>query len=176
MIPNMDLQTIQDHLVKALRANELREAARWVVQARSEHFLTKEGLPDYSGRSWAYRTWFSDVTNSLNLPDPERARLMARLRFHVGNHLRDEVREEELSEAGLLAVSPVERGRRYFERRSSPYRIISSDKRLYSDAEIEEVCEILHRISTRLDINKISKSSLHELQAAVEDMRARTIR
>ena len=173
MILNMDLETIQDRLVKALKANEMREAARWVVQARSEHFLTKEGLPDYSGRSWEYRSWFSDVTNSLNLPDPERARLMSRLRFHVGNRLRDEVREEELADAGLLKVSPAQRGKSNYEHRSLPYRIVTSGKKLTTDEEIAQVTEILYSIGVRLDTSNVSDDVRNELKATVADLSKR---
>ena len=151
----------------------MHEAARWVVQARSEHFLTKEGLPDYSGRSWEYRSWFSDVTNSLDLSDLERSRLMSRLRFHVGNHLRNEVREEELAEAGLLKVSPAQRGKRNYEHRSLPYRIITSGRKLTTDEEIAQVTEILYSLSVRLDTSKVSKATRHELKETLADLAKR---
>ena len=169
----MSLEAIQQALEKYLRTDDLHAAANVVVEARSEYFLTADGSPDYGGRSYAYRQWYGSVVDTLNLSDSDRRKLLGNMRFHVGNALREALSPEELREAGLLVESPVKRGKRNYENRSAPYRVVTSHTKLSSEEEIHKVSELIEKLSRRLDPSEMAESSRSELEKAVRHLLSR---
>lgn len=172
----MKLETLQTKLTESLRAGELQSAAKLIVEARKDHFMTGDGSPDLSGRSYAYRQWFADAVNALNPSAEEKTKLLGRLRFHTGNELRSKVPASELKEAGLLAVSPAQRGKQNYEQRSAPYRVLRSGTRIKNEAEIAEICKVLSALTRRIDGRTLAESSrtrlLTELAALEKAVRA----
>lgn len=89
------------------RTVTLKQLAALLVDLRS--LYTRNGMPDWSGRSFEYRAQVSWIMNSAGLLDEDRAKIIGLLRYHVGNELRERVPEEELLAAGLKAASPKQR-------------------------------------------------------------------
>lgn len=172
----MKLETLQTKLTESLRADKLHSAAKLIVEARTEHFLGKDGNPDYAGHSYSYRQWYSEVINSLGLPQDERRKLLGNMRFHVGNELRSIVPASELEDAGLLAVSPKQRGQMNYKGRSRPHQLFNSRTRLHEEDEIHQVSEYLENLARRLDPSEMAESSRSELEKAVRHLLARATR
>lgn len=164
----MNLDQIQTSLTKALADHDYHQAAQLVVEARRDHFLTVDGSPDLQGRSYAYRQWYGEAVDAVGLKEDERTKLLGRMRFHIGNALRDSLTADELTSAGLLQVSPVKRGKANYEQRSMPHRIVTGTHRLSSDEEIDQLCEFLHGITTRLDPSNMAEASRYELVATTK--------
>lgn len=155
----MKLENLQQKLTDVLRQGDLHAAAELIVKARQNHFITADGSPDYGGRSYAYRQWFADAVNALNLPNKERMKLLGRLRFHAGNELRSVVPASELKSAGLLTVSPVQRGKQNYEQRSAPYRVLRGGRRITDADEVAEVCKVLSALAKRIDGRRLTDAS-----------------
>jgi hypothetical protein len=98
------------------RTEHLREVATRFVEAR-EHFFTKEGEPDWLGRSYIYRRWLRDTYSLANVPPSDLSTIQAAVRYHTGNVLRDgRLDEQTMRDLGLRAESPRERS---IEKRSN---------------------------------------------------------
>lgn len=103
-------------LGKGERTGHLRDVATAFVEAR-EHFFTKDGTPDWLGRTYVYRSWVSETMSLANIPADAISSLQASIRYHTGNVLRDgRLDEETLSALGLRSESPRERS---LEKRSA---------------------------------------------------------
>jgi hypothetical protein len=74
------------------------------------HFTNGEGLVDWQGRTFAYREAVSETYRLGHYTKDEQSRVAGTIRYHIGNALRDRLSEDELAEAGLLPVSPKQRG------------------------------------------------------------------
>ena len=122
------LDTIQAEAIDALRRyltsdddarkGILREVAVAFVSAR-EHFFTKEGAPDWLGRTYAYRRWVRETMSLANVPPANLNTVQAAIRYHVGNVLRSHLDEETVAGLGLLQESPRERSVEKRERHSA---------------------------------------------------------
>lgn len=122
------------------------EVADLIVQARLEHFITPAGIPDYKGKSYAYRLWFGEILNSLKLSNEDRDKLASRIRYSTGNSLRKILNEEQLEEAQLKPTSPRQRSSRTYQRISGPYNRLKN-----SVNTIEEVDELVQLFTDALD-------------------------
>lgn len=103
-----------------------RQAARALVEAR-QHFVTAEGLPDWSGRTGAYHDFAADVYAAAGVPRAEAATLQASMRYHVGNIVRETLAAEDQRAAGLASpASPRERAAARRVRRSATIDLLAS--------------------------------------------------
>lgn len=103
------------------------EIGKLLAEARVNHFTNVEkGIPDYQGRSMAFRRWYGDILDDLNLPKQERSNLASAIRYATGNALREMLTDDQLEEAGLKKISPKERGSKSYAKISAPYRLRNS--------------------------------------------------
>lgn len=85
----------------------LKQLASLLVDLRSQY--ERNGMPDWSGRSFQYRAHVSTIFDSSDLSEKQRKDVVGLLRYHVGNELRDRLTSDELESAGLKAESPKQR-------------------------------------------------------------------
>jgi hypothetical protein len=90
------------------RTAHLRAAGESFVSAR-EHFFTREGEPDWLGRTHAYRQFVREVLRDARVPSELLATVQAAIRYHTGNVLRERLSEDQIAELGLRVESPRER-------------------------------------------------------------------
>lgn len=114
--PSKEVSKLLDRITKALReymdqggtrTDLLRAAGNDVAELRS--LFTRHDAPDWSGRSYEYKTAMSDVYKRLNVKGDRKESLQVALRFHAGNAIRERAASEELEVAGLDATSPRDR-------------------------------------------------------------------
>jgi hypothetical protein len=119
-LPDLQARAVESLRLYALgkgeRTGHLRDVATAFVEAR-QHFFTKDGDPDWLGRTYTYRTWVGDTMTLANIPREDVSSLQASIRYHTGNVLRDgRLDEETLADLGLRSESPRERS---LEKRSA---------------------------------------------------------
>ena len=90
------------------RAPSLRQIAGLLVELRGFH-TTKDGLPDWRGQSWAYRSEVGEIYDEAGLDAAGEGSLKVALRYHIGNALREDLTPEQLEEVGLHVKPPRER-------------------------------------------------------------------
>lgn len=127
----------------------IKQAARVVVEARENHFLASTGIPDYAGRSYAWRQWYGNILSEVTQDHDVKAKLTARMRFHVGNVLRETLTDEQLQDAGLKKIAPKQRSNEDYYRRSGLYRLMQSNKPLTSE-EVDDLIGAVADIMERL--------------------------
>ena len=87
----------------------LRNTAEALVSAR-EHFFTKDGEPDWLGRTYHYKRWLRDVYSLANLTAEQLPKIQNSLRYHASNVIRDgRLTPEQMADLGLRTVSARER-------------------------------------------------------------------
>ena len=133
----------------------LRDVATAFVQAR-EHFYTKEGTPDWSGRSYAYRTWVRETVALASVPASKRTTLLAAIRYHSGNVARELLDPETLAAAGLRSESPRERSIEKRERYSETLSIFGGGGHRLTDAdEIVGAARTIEAVLRRVDLDAV---------------------
>lgn len=90
------------------KTDRLRRVAVAFVAAR-EHFFTKEGDPDWLGRTYAYRRWVRETYTLASIPNDTLATVQGAVRYHAGNELRQHLDSAALEDLGLRTMSPRER-------------------------------------------------------------------
>lgn len=103
------------------RTIAIRQIATALVDGR-EHFYTKDGDVDWTGRTYAYRMWVRDVTAEANVPPEQRTTLQGAVRYHTGTMLRARLSAEQIEALGLRSESPRERS---IERRDAASKTLS---------------------------------------------------
>lgn len=118
------------------------EIGKLLAEARVNHFTNADkGIPDYQGRSMAFRRWYGEILDDLNLPKQERSNLASAIRYASGNALRQVLTDDQLEEAGLKKISPKERGSKSYAKISAPYRLRHSQP----DSSVKDSGEELER-------------------------------
>ncbi|WDS52050.1 hypothetical protein SEA_CARON_24 [Microbacterium phage Caron] len=124
------LDTIRSRAAAGMRGYETHQGAERTLFAKEvanafldarTHFVTRDGKPDYLGRSGAYRAFVAEALDEAEIARENRAALQAAIRYHVSPLLRERF-GEEVAALGLEPGSSVERARRRKERDS---RILS---------------------------------------------------
>jgi hypothetical protein len=127
------------------RTNRLRDVAAAFVDAR-EHFFTKDGDVDWTGRTYAYRQWVRVTAIEAGFPGAEVPTVLAAVRYHVGAALRDKISEASVKALGLSGETQRERS---IAKRERQARILS----LVSGAGIEtaeDVVDVLQLLTAAL--------------------------
>lgn len=88
-------------------AEVFRAAAMAVVDLRSKY--EHEGLPDWSGRSAEYRAAIEERYRLAEVPPDSENNVQAKLRYHIGNVLREVAPPGHLEQLGMAPKGP--RGR-----------------------------------------------------------------
>ena len=84
-----------------------REAAHAIVELRRKFEIA--GTPDWTGRSAEYRELIERLYRQAEVPADSDANVQSKLRYHIGNVLREVAPPEELEVLGLAVQGP--RGR-----------------------------------------------------------------
>lgn len=90
------------------RTEALRNLAETLVDLR-EHFVTADGHPDWTGRTYDYRRTVSDIWNESGVPRNEIPRARTAVGYHTATVLRERLSDDELDDLGLLPTTPNER-------------------------------------------------------------------
>lgn len=175
------LPDLQETAIKALRTSllltenerteHLRQAADSLVSAR-EHFFTKDGDPDWLGRTYAYRTWVREVYSLAGVPSADLATLQAAVRYHAGNIMRDRLSEDELTDLGLRSDSPRERSGQVRDRHSEILSIFGGGGQQI--VESEQIRAALRMIEIALQrvpreaVAALAKEDRHEVAERVK--------
>ncbi|WGH21376.1 hypothetical protein SEA_EMOTION_27 [Arthrobacter phage Emotion] len=143
------------------RTEDLREVATCYVEARA-HFYTKEGRPDWLGRTHAYRSWVRESTGMANVPPDDLATVQAAIRYHSGNVLRERLSEDEVEALGLKPESPRERSVVKREHQTAILSLFGT-----GGAEITDADEIVHMVEIiEATLQRISHESIAAMSSA----------
>lgn len=129
-----------------LRPEGLRDAAEVMVKMR-QHFTTKDGEPDWKGRSWAYREAVREIYKAVGVEPEDLNSLQSAIRYHVGNVVREQLDESSLEALGLLRASPLQRTRNFRESREALLRSFMPT----SDLDGDDVVRIVVMVGALLD-------------------------
>jgi hypothetical protein len=168
------LAALQNSAVAALRAylqaedsedktKALKQTATLFVKARA-HFFTKEGEPDWMGRTYAYRQWVREVMETAGVDRADVTSLQSSLRYHSGSALREILPDETREDLGLVEQSPRERSREKRGRQLEAIQVFSG-----GGQEITDVEEIL--TAGNMMIVALRRVSLEGVNALTPDER-----
>jgi len=101
-------------MVQDPSTENVRDAATALVALRQE--FTFEGFPDWAGRSLDYRMTVERLYRDAGVPSDSEGGTLSKLRYHVGNIVRQTAPPEDLEALGLQSSGPRERNK---DRRSS---------------------------------------------------------
>jgi hypothetical protein len=133
----------------AERTVAAKEVAEALVDAR-ELIQTREGEPDYRGRSNAYRTFVTEALDQAGVPRGDRPSLQSNLRYHVSPILRQ--RHPNIAEElGINPDSFAERARRRADRDGHIVSLFSGGSEL---DEVEDVLLVANL--ARLAVSRVS--------------------
>ncbi|WNN93982.1 hypothetical protein SEA_NITRO_26 [Arthrobacter phage Nitro] len=139
-----------------VRTDLLREAAQLFIDAR-EHFYTKEGEPDWLGRTHAYRLWVREVMTGAHVPPEDVTSLQAAIRYHSGNMLRERLDDDTLEDLGLKKLSPRERSIQKRERTSGTLNLFGGGAEISDPEDIIRACTLIEAALKRVNASTIAK-------------------
>ena len=147
----------------------MHDAADALVDMRMI-YTNREGQPDLAGSSFEYRQAVSEGLAAAGVSASQRSKVMAALRYHVGNRVRDRFTPEELSEYGLNAHSPHDRQRAEREMLSRIIRTATSPRAEVTD--LEEAVKTLAMAAQMLENVKLGRLTKAD-RKAIEPQLAR---
>lgn len=154
------------------RTQLLRDTAALFVDARN-HFFTKEGEPDWLGRTYAYRSWIRETMSMANVPGDEVTTLQAAVRYHAGNVLRTRLDQDTMDDLGLVKSSPRERSIEKRGRTSETVALFSGGAEFASADEILQVCRLIEVALARVNgvyIAGLPAKPRREVKAALQQV------
>lgn len=137
-------------------------------------YTNRDGKPDLAGSSFEYRQAVSDGLADAGVSAGERSKVMAALRYHVGNRVRERFTPEELSEYGLHANSPHERQRAEREMLSRIIRTATSPRAEVTD--LEEAVKTIAMAAQMLEnikLGRLTKADRKALEPQLARIRHR---
>lgn len=158
------LPAIARKAVKHLRAAQtaegsaLTDALRGVAEAfvaAREHFYTRDGEVDWRGRTHIYRAWVREQLGDAGVPDSERSRLLAAVRYHTGAVLRERLDDETLERYGLRSESPRERAVEQREQVAETLAFFSGGGRVTDPDDVISLARIVRAALARVDVAAI---------------------
>ncbi|AYN57744.1 hypothetical protein PBI_DRMANHATTAN_24 [Arthrobacter phage DrManhattan] len=155
-----------------VRTDLLREAARLFIDAR-EHFYTKDGDPDWLGRTHAYRLWVREVMSGAHVPGDEITSLQAAIRYHAGNMLRDKLDDDALDALGLKKSSPRERSIEKRVKTSGTLNLFGGGAEITEAEDIVRACYLIEAALKRVNAATIAKmpaKARRETRAALQSV------
>ncbi|WVX88014.1 hypothetical protein SEA_TFORTROY_26 [Arthrobacter phage TforTroy] len=151
------------------RTDLLRGVARNFVDARA-HFFNRNGEPDWTGRTHAYRSWVREVMSDARVPGDEVTTLQAAIRYHSGNVLRERLGDEAIADLGLRKESPRERSVEKRERTSETLGIFGAGGEIATLAEIELLCTLAGRALARVNTAGLAQGDRRKARAALAEL------
>ncbi|QNJ56527.1 hypothetical protein SEA_NIOBE_27 [Arthrobacter phage Niobe] len=155
----------------------LREAARKFVEAR-EHFYTKDGDPDWLGRTHAYRLWVREVMSEAHVPGEDVTSLQAAIRYHSGNVLRERLDDDALESLGLKRTSPRERSVEKRERTSGTLNLFGGGAEISDPEDIIRACTLIEAALKRVNaatVANLPAKERRETRAALRSVAERAL-
>ncbi|URQ05013.1 hypothetical protein SEA_ITER_25 [Arthrobacter phage Iter] len=149
------------------RTDLLRDAARLFIDARA-HFFNREGEPDWTGRTYAYRTWVREVMSEAHVPGDTVTSLQAAIRYHSGNLLRDRLGDEEIADLGLRKESPKQRSVEKRERSSGTLNLFGAGGEISDPEEITQLCTLAERALGRVNMAGLSAKDRKTTRTALQ--------
>jgi hypothetical protein len=170
------LDSIQQGAVSALRrylsepnTPDLKEVARSFVDAR-EHFFSKDGTPDWVGRTHVYRRWVRETMSLANVPGDEISSLQAAIRYHTGGYLREKLDSDTLVSLGLREASPRERSVEKRERYSEVLSLFGAGPRIEGAEDVIRAAELMESTLRRVSLDAVAKMPKKDREAIREAM------
>lgn len=93
-----------ERVQSAATAERVRDVAESIIALRS--LFRHEDLPDWTGRSGDYRDLIERLYRQAGMPADSDSSIQSKIRYHVGNVLREMAPEEELVSLGLSVSGP----------------------------------------------------------------------
>ena len=152
----------------AYKTSEMRHAANLMIDLR-EFFTNTEGLPDYRGRSWAYRQTVNEALDYAGLTGEERAKVMSALRYHVSNLLRERLTAEQLADYGMIAATSVERQRESRKVRARMARIAARGERISDVDEARDALAVVNTLLRNIEPRTARSKKLDSLYASITE-------
>lgn len=134
------------------RTERLRDTARAFIAAR-EHFFTREGTPDWLGRTYAYRRWVREVMDAAHVPQDDLPTIQSAIRYHTGNMLREYLDPETLDALGLKHSSPRERSIEKRERNSGTLNLFGGGATITEADDVVQAVALVETFLRRLDMS-----------------------
>lgn len=157
---------LQGDLTAALRAategdeydlEEMRRAAGLLIDFRLL-FADSSGRPDLGGKSYGYRQAIADVVSDAGITPMEKGSVMAAVRYHAGNILRDRYSADDLADYGLLPVKPVQRQQAERAANAKALRAAESGNEKITDLfEIQKALRMASNLLDSVELKKLPK-------------------
>lgn len=161
---------------RSASAHYLRSAAEVFIEARN-HFFTREGTPDWLGRTATYRAWVRETYSLATVPQADLGTIQAAVRYHSGNVLREQLSPETLEGLGLRVISPRERGTERYERDAKTLAVFGSGGAAITELEtILEAAKVIEVTLRRMSVDSVAsltKARRAEVRVALETVLAR---
>jgi hypothetical protein len=151
------------------RPDRLRVVANIMVDAR-RFFLTRDGSPDWRGRTHAYREWAAEVTSNAGISPDRRSSVQAAIRYHTSAALRDRLDDDELRALGLKTESARELSAKRRERRSEILDVVTGAGPITDAAEILEALAMMEHALRRIDLAGMDPRTRRKARAALRDL------
>lgn len=182
MKSTQSLQSLMDRAVGALRryysgpeserTECLRETAAAFVDAR-QHFFTREGTPDWLGRTYAYRSWVREAMGAANVPGDDLPTIQSAIRYHTGNALRAQLDEDQMDALGLKHSSPRERSVEKRERNSGTLALFGGGAPISDPEDVLTAAALVETFTRRIRFADMDASGRRQVAAALADLGAR---
>ncbi|AYN58506.1 hypothetical protein HOU70_gp25 [Arthrobacter phage Liebe] len=151
------------------RTARLRETAQAFVAAR-EFFFTREGLPDWLGRTYAYRRWVREVMDLARVPADDLPTIQSAVRYHTGNVLREHLDPDTLDALGLKHSSPRERSVEKRERNSGTLSLFGGGAAITDPDDVVRAAALVETFLRRLDLAGSPKGDRRRAAEALRDL------
>lgn len=154
---------------EADRTERLRDTAKAFVAAR-EHFFTREGSPDWLGRTYAYRRWVREAMDAAHVPADDLPTIQSAIRYHTGNVLRDYLDPETLDALGLKHSSPRERSVEKRERNSGTLSLFGGGAAITEADDVDHAVALVETFLRRLALADAPAKDRRRAAASLKDL------
>lgn len=137
------------------RTRRLRDTAEAFVGAR-EHFFTRDGDPDWLGRSFAYRSWIRETMALAGITGADLSTIQAAIRYHTGNVLRNRLDPDTLEDLGLRSAGPRERSAEQRERVNASLSLFAGGQALSDPADVMTALRTIESTLRRVDMTEVA--------------------
>jgi hypothetical protein len=145
--------------------HSVKAAADGLIELR-KMFTDRHGNIDMLGNSYSYRQAVAEIMTMAGVRQQERPKIMATIRYHVGNLLREKFTEAELAAFGLMATSPLERAKKDRKDRSRVLRSATNQEGMMTDPD-----EIVTALKSAVNLlNNVDFEAFTDLDAAMANV------
>lgn len=152
---------------------EMHAAADALVDMRLI-YTNRDGLPDLAGSSFDYRQAVSEGLANAGVEPAKRSKVMAALRYHVGNRVRDRFTSEQLADYGLNAHSPHDRQRAEREMLSKIVRIATNPRaEVSTPEEAVKTAQMAAQMLDNIKVGRLTRADRKALELQLDRIRHR---